>query len=430
MKFRLFGSLALICAFSLLANAALAKEGEIKFTSTVISVSQSDSDVGAIEVTIHDIVVPIIVNGDTELEEAGEEISLADLTAGAFVRIDSFFSAEGLVAEEVNVVDQRGEQFRFRGELDAVDQVSESTVITLLGVDVTLVADTDITHRGTAGGNKIPAADLSQGDLVNVSGTLSNGILVASRVHVGTREQGAIELEGNITAVADSQISIAIEGGSELIIFIDEQTSVVGDLAEGVFVEAEGQLQSDLSLLAFEIVTDEDGDGDADDDNRRGERGDENSNRGRGNGGNDDDDSNDDNGTDDDDSNDDNSDSRDEIEVGAEIILRADGVAANGKAKYSFEQNGSEIEQELEIELEDAASDTDFALVITFGDTPVELGTFTSNSFGELEVELRANSDDGEGSLGEFIPEGLDIRDITGVQMLLNGDVILEGDFS
>lgn len=430
MKFRLFGSLALICAFSLLANAALAKEGEIKFTSTVISVSQSDSDVGAIEVTIHDIVVPIIVNGDTELEEAGEEISLADLTAGAFVRIDSFFSAEGLVAEEVNVVDQRGEQFRFRGELDAVDQVSESTVITLLGVDVTLVADTDITHRGTAGGNKIPAADLSQGDLVNVSGTLSNGILVASRVHVGTREQGAIELEGNITAVADSQISIAIEGGSELIIFIDEQTSVVGDLAEGVFVEAEGQLQSDLSLLAFEIVTDEDGDGDADDDNRRGERGDENSNRGRGNGGNDDDDSNDDNGTDDDDSNDDNSDSRDEIEVGAEIILRADGVAANGKAKYSFEQNGSEIEQELEIELEDAASDTDFALVITFGDTPVKLGTFTSNSFGELEVELRANSDDGEGSLGEFIPEGLDIRDITGVQMLLNGDVILEGDFS
>ncbi|MFN3163062.1 MAG: DUF5666 domain-containing protein [Pseudohongiellaceae bacterium] len=430
MKFRLFGSLALICAFSLLANAALAKEGEIKFTSTVISVSQSDSDVGAIEVTIHDIVVPIIVNGDTELEEAGEEISLADLTAGAFVRIDSFFSAEGLVAEEVNVVDQRGEQFRFRGELDAVDQVSESTVITLLGVDVTLVADTDITHRGTAGGNKIPAADLSQGDLVNVSGTLSNGILVASRVHVGTREQGAIELEGNITAVADSQISIAIEGGSELIIFIDEQTSVVGDLAEGVFVEAEGQLQSDLSLLAFEIVTDEDGDGDADDDNRRGERGDENSNRGRGNGGNDDDDSNDDNGTDDDDSNDDNSDSRDEIEVGAEIILRADGVAANGKAKYSFEQNGSEIEQELEIELEDAASDTDFALVITFGDTPVELGTFTSNSFGELEVELRANSDDREGSLGEFIPEGLDIRDITGVQMLLNGDVILEGDFS
>ncbi len=97
---------------------------------------------------------------------------------------------------------------------------------------------------------------------------------------------------------------------------------------------------------------------------------------------------------------------------------------------YSYQQEGTEIEQELEIELEDADSDTAYTLVIFFGDTSVELGSFTTNSFGDLEVELRADSDSDDGSLGEFIPEGLDIRDLTRVQVLLNGEVILAGDFS
>ncbi|GAB5497718.1 MAG: hypothetical protein PsegKO_00290 [Pseudohongiellaceae bacterium] len=428
MKAKLLSTIALASLLSLFQTTLLAKGGEIKFTSTIISVSQSDSDIGSIEVAIHSVTVPIIINGDTELTEAGEEISLAELPAGAFVLIDSFFSDEGLVADEVEVVDKRDEQFRFRGEIDAVDLVAGNTVVTLLGVDVTLVDDTDITRRGRGSGNDIAATDLVVGDLVNVSGSLSEGSLVATRVHVGTREQGNIELEGDITSVADSQISITIDGGTELAVFFDENTSVVGELAEGVFVEAEGQLQADLSLLAFEIVTDEDGDGDADDDNRRGKRGDENSNIGRGNG-NDDDDDDDDSSSDDDDS-DSDSDSSDEIEVGAEIILAADGVEANGKVDYSYQQEGTEIEQELEIELEDADSDTAYTLVIFFGDTSVELGSFTTNSFGDLEVELRADSDSDDGSLGEFIPEGLDIRDLTRVQVLLNGEVILAGDFS
>lgn len=425
MKAKLLSTIALASLLSLFQTTLLAKGGEIKFTSTIISVSQSDSDIGSIEVAIHSVTVPIIINGDTELTEAGEEISLAELPAGAFVRIDSFFSDEGLVADEVEVVDKRDEQFRFRGEIDAVDLVAGNTVVTLLGVDVTLVDDTDITRRGRGSGNDIAATDLVVGDLVNVSGSLSEGSLVATRVHVGTREQGNIELEGDITSVADSQISITIDGGTELVVFFDENTSVVGELAEGVFVEAEGQLQADLSLLAFEIVTDEDGDGDADDDNRRGKRGDENSNIGRGNGNDDDDDS-----SSDDDDSDSDSDSSDEIEVGAEIILAADGVEANGKVDYSYQQEGTEIEQELEIELEDADSDTAYTLVIFFGDTSVELGSFTTNSFGDLEVELRADSDSDDGSLGEFIPEGLDIRDLTRVQVLLNGEVILAGDFS
>jgi hypothetical protein len=425
VKAKLLSTIALASLLSLFQTTLLAKGGEIKFTSTIISVSQSDSDIGSIEVAIHSVTVPIIINGDTELTEAGEEISLAELPAGAFVRIDSFFSDEGLVADEVEVVDKRDEQFRFRGEIDAVDLVAGNTVVTLLGVDVTLVDDTDITRRGRGSGNDIAATDLVVGDLVNVSGSLSEGSLVATRVHVGTREQGNIELEGDITSVADSQISITIDGGTELVVFFDENTSVVGELAEGVFVEAEGQLQADLSLLAFEIVTDEDGDGDADDDNRRGKRGDENSNIGRGNGNDDDDDS-----SSDDDDSDSDSDSSDEIEVGAEIILAADGVEANGKVDYSYQQEGTEIEQELEIELEDADSDTAYTLVIFFGDTSVELGSFTTNSFGDLEVELRADSDSDDGSLGEFIPEGLDIRDLTRVQVLLNGEVILAGDFS
>tara|TARA_B100000315_G_C14562685_1_gene581313 strand:- start:1 stop:933 length:933 start_codon:yes stop_codon:yes gene_type:complete len=305
-------------------NTAVAKGGELKFNSMVIGVSQGDGDTGSLTTTIHDIEVDIIVNGDTEIVESGEEIGLGDVSAGDFVKITAFFSDEGLVADAVEVLDVRDEQFRFRGAISAVDTIAEDTVITLLGTDVTITADTDITRRGSGNGNDVPVSELAAGDLVNVSGGIEDGLLVATRIHVGSREQGNIELEGEITSVVDAQITIAIEGGTELTIVIDDDTSIVGELADDVFVEVEGRLLEDLSLITSEIVADVDGDGDGDDDNHRGKRGDKNSNNGRGKGHDHDDDDGDHDGDDDSDSD------SDVIEAGAETILAADGVEING----------------------------------------------------------------------------------------------------
>ncbi len=410
----------LMLSFGFSANTAIAKGGELKFNSIVIAVSQTDSNEGSIEVTIHDVAVSIIVNGDTEISESGEEVGLADVSAGDFVKVNSFFSDAGLVADEVEILDVGDEQFRFRGAITAIDTVAADPVITLLGVDVTINVDTDITQRGNGSGNSVAATDLSVGDLVNVSGSTKDSILVATRIHVGTREQGNIELEGEIVSFSDTEIAIVIEGGTTITLVVDGDTSIVGELEEGTFIEAEGQLLSDLSLIAFEIAVDSDGDGDADDDNQRGKRGDEHSNNGRGNGN----DNGNGNSSDDDDSP-----ASDEVEVGAETVLAADGLEIHGKVEFKFASDGVDIEQELEVELKDATSGTDYAILVFFGADSVDFGTFTVSDSGEIEVKFRSADSSEDVSLDSLLPADKDVRDITGVQILQDGGVVLEGDF-
>ena len=143
----------------------------------------------------------------------------------------------GIVADEVNVLDARSEQFRFRGRIAATDTVGENTIISIMGVDVYVDASTDITRRGSGGGNSVAAAELMTGDEANVRGGSQDGLLLAARIHVGSREQGNIELEGEIVGLTGSGFTIDIKGGGTTDIIIDDDTSVSGDIVEGVFVE-------------------------------------------------------------------------------------------------------------------------------------------------------------------------------------------------
>jgi len=186
----------LLFAFS--SNLAVAKGAAIKFSSLVSAISQTDDYEGTVTVSIHGIDVLVIINADTEIEESGEEIDLETLSVGDFVRINAFFSDVGIVADEVNVLDARSEQFRFRGRIAATDTVGENTIISIMGVDVYVDASTDITRRGSGGGNSVAAAELMTGDEANVRGGSQDGLLLAARIHVGSREQGNIELEGDI----------------------------------------------------------------------------------------------------------------------------------------------------------------------------------------------------------------------------------------
>ena len=409
----LVGLLSLLL-LSLSTNSALGKGSDLKFQSLVSAVTQDDTNIGTVTVSIHGLDVVVIVNGGTEIIESGEEIGLASISVGDFVEISGFFSAEGIVAEEIKVLDERSEQFRLRGLISAVETVGESTFITLLGVEVTVNAATDITRRGSGGGNSIATTDLMVGDEANVRGGLEDGVLVAARIHVGTREPGNIEIEGVILSVTDTGISIQIDGGGAIDIVIDDNTIVNGDLVVGAFVEVEGQLNSDISLIAFEVIVDVDGDGDADDDNHRGRRDD---NSGNGNGDDDNDDGNDD---------DVNGDGR--IEIGTEIRLEADGTEVNGKVETRYRVENDEVDQKLEVEVEDAPPGTVYSILVFFGDESVDFGTLTADELGNAEVEFETGDDGEEGELSALLPDGLDVRDITVVQILLDGDVVLEGN--
>lgn len=424
----------LILIFSLFlavfgSSMLIAKGSELKFNSLVVSVSQTGDNEGVLTVSVRDIDVPILVTLDTEIGESGEEITLAGISAGDFVKINAFFSDEGLVAEEVEVLDERSQQFRLRGSITATDTVGESTIITVMGVEITLDASTAITRRGNGDGNAVPAADLVVGDEVNVRGGLTDGVLRGERIHVGTREQGTIELEGEISAITDTGFSIDIEGGGSTDVVVDDSTAVSGDIAVDAFVEIEGQLNADLSVLAFEVVIDVDGDGDADDDNQRGRRGSGNSGNGNGNSGNGNGNGNSGNGngnSDDDDSSGDNNES---IDVGAEITLSSDSSGVNGRAETSYEEENGEVEQELEIELEDAAAGTIFTLTVFFAEQSVEFGSITADELGSVEVEFKSGDDDPDQDLLTLLPDGLDVRDVTAVQVLADGSVVLEGNF-
>ena len=194
-------------------------------------------------------------------------------------------------------------------------------------------------------------------------------------------------------------------------------------------------MNSEFAVLAFEVVVDVDGDGDADDDNKRGKRG-QGNNNGHGDGDDDDDDSNDDSDDDDgnDDSNDDGddddgSDDSDSITVGAEISLVAEDSDLNGKAEIKYRSENGNVEQELEIELEDATAGAIYTILVFFGDESVTLGSITANDLGVVKAEYETGSDDPDRDLSALLPDGRDVRDITGVQILLDDNVVLDGDF-
>ena len=396
--------------------AVLAKGAEFKFESFVIAVSQSDTDLATVVVSLHGVDLPLIVNGDTEIRSGGDEIDIVDLSIDDFVKVDAFFSAEGIVAEEIAVLDERGEQFRLSGRLTGNTELDGNIFLELLGLDIKVDDSANITRRNVGSGNSVPASDLVAGDEVNVRGTFENDELLATHIHVGSREQGGIELEGEIFGLTDNSFKLNLSSGGKLVVVFDDNTEISGELADGKLVELEGRFAENLSILAFELVVDEDGDGDADDDNRR-------KGRGRGNG----------NGNGNSDSDDDSdSDDGELLVVSRETSLKAEGTELSGKAEIKYQEEGSEIEQKVEVEIEDALADTEYSIVVSFvgSDTGTEFGTFTTDEFGSAKAEFKTDADDDdEQDLIPLLAESSDVRDISGIQILLEGEVIVEGDF-
>ena len=402
--------------------AVMAKGAEFKFESFVIGVSGVD-ELATVVVSLHGVDLPLIVNGDTEIRSGGDEIDIEDLSIDDFVKVDAFFSAEGIVAEEISVLDERGEQFRLSGRLTGNTELDGNTFLELLGLEVRVDDSANITRRNVGSGNSVPASELVAGDEVNVRGLFENDELLATHIHVGSREQGGIELEGEVSDLTDGSFKLNLSSGGKLVVVFDENTEISGELADGILVELEGRFAENLSILAFELVVDEDGDGDADDDNRRKGRGRGNRNgNGNGNG----------NGNSDDNSdNDADSDDGESLVVSREAKLKADGTDVSGKAEVKYQEEGSELEQEVEVEIEDALADTDYSILVFFvgSDTGIDFGTLTTDEFGSAKAEFKTDADDDdEQDLTALLAEGSDVRDISVIQILLDGDLVVEGE--
>ena len=108
-------SLVFIVLMSLMSSVSLvAKGSSVRFRATVVAVEQTSEIEGTVIVRLQSFNVPVVVNGDTEIESSGDEVGLEGLRAGAFVKISGFFSPDGITAEEIDILDTSEGQFRLR----------------------------------------------------------------------------------------------------------------------------------------------------------------------------------------------------------------------------------------------------------------------------------------------------------------------------
>lgn len=246
---------------------ASAKGSEIKFESSVSSISLNEDGFHVVTITVKGFEVPVLVDGETKIEDGGDRIGAEDLEEGDSVKIEAFFEDSAIVAEEIRILERDWEQFRLKGEITDVEfgatptatSSVEATRISLLGVDVYVDDATKITFRGKGNRDDYSHVDLTPGDEADVSGVYLDSVLWADRIKVGERELGKIEVEGEILSLTDDGFVVDLRESGQLRIIVDDSTVVEGEIAEGSKVKIEGMLNESLRVVAYELKVEGEG---------------------------------------------------------------------------------------------------------------------------------------------------------------------------
>lgn len=384
---RVAGLVLILSAF--LVQPVFSKGSDVRFHGTVTRVDLTSAN-SSITLRVMGFDVPVRVTADTDVESQGDETELSDIRVGDFVKVSGFFMNSGITATEITIVDRGDGEFRLRGLITAVRPVAAGTLITVLGLDVLVNSDTKLERRGPDGG--FTAANLAVNQNVDTRGFHRDSQFIATRVKVGNREEDAIrvDFEGKITAVSPTRLSVDTEGGSTAVVLITTSTVVNGTPAVGRFAEVHGTLNSRLEVVASRIRV-------------RLDR------------------------------NDDGEPPRPITKFDKKVAISPVGTVSSirGEAHAEFEQRGSDVEQELEIDFKHGQASTDYGIRIEVAGTgAVSLGTVRTNREGQAELKLRAPARAGQPNLASVLPSGKTVRDITKVQILTGGGVVVaEGTF-
>ncbi len=193
--------------------------------------------------------------------EATVQATATDSWTALLVEIETdderFFELEG------TIVGISGSQLTVRAEngLDTTIWVTATTIIR--GDDSIL----DLSRLKTGDEVEIVARRGPDGSLEAVA------IEIEDEDDDGDDNDEGVEIEGRITAIAGSRVTISTDEGdvtvtvdAHTVIMIDDHRGTVADLRLGQEVEVDAVEQSDRSLLAITIeIEDEDDDGDGDD---------------------------------------------------------------------------------------------------------------------------------------------------------------------
>ena len=377
--------LGLILLTLALATPVFSKGNDVEFHGAVTRVNLANAANASITLHVEGFDVTVRVTTDTDVDFQGDELELSDIAVGDFVKVSGFFANSGITAREIMILDRGDGEFRLRGLISAVRAVSGGTLITVLGVDLLVDADTKLERRGSNA--TFTAANLAIDQNVDARGFHRNGQFVAARIKVGSRDDDPIRVhfEGKISTVATGRLTIDTEGGSSAIVLIDSSTIVTGTPAVGRFVEVNGTLNSNLAVVADRVIV--------------------KLNR----------------------NDDDEPAPRPITKFDKKIRLNPVGAASSisGEAEAEFEQKGQEVEQHLEVEFKHGLANTDYVVRMdVVGSGTVLLGTIRTNREGEADIKLK------DSALSAQLTAGKTVRDITRVQILtMGGIVVAEGVF-
>jgi hypothetical protein len=385
-KVRILSALAF--ALFWLCPAALPKGTDVKFDGTVSKVEQSTTTTGTVTVRAVGFDIPVKVTADSDIVLHGDKVGLAGIKVNDFVKVDGFFSSSGIVADEIQILDDAKGQFRLRGPVTAVATSAAGTTITVLGVAVLVDADTTLERRGPDGG--ITLADLKTGVQVDTTGTQENGVLVATRVKVGNREDDAVrvEFDGKITSNSDGRLLADTEGGGIAVVLVTDSTVVKGTLAVGEMIRVKGTLNSQLEVVADRIIVE----GQEDHDDHEGEE---------------------------------------HFRKEVDLLPVTSGITLKGEANVEYEKEGDEsAEQKLKVEIRRAEPGKEYRILVTFGSAAaVDFGPLVADDRGNAGVRFSSNPKGKERDLRPLLQTGT-VRDITKLQISDSSKtVLIEGSF-
>jgi hypothetical protein len=364
------------------ATTAFAKGGDVEFHGTLTRIDNTSTP--SIKLRISGVEVQVKVATDAEVVFHGDEIGLANLRVGDFVKVIGFFANSGITAREIVVIDQGDGEFRFRGRTSAVRSTPDGPVITVLGVDILVDSDTKIQRRGPDGG--FTPSNLTADLSVDVSGIHSDGKFIATRLKVGNREEDLIRVQfnGKIASLGTGSINVDTEGGGVAVVLIDSDTKVIGTPAAGMFVDVRGTLNSTLQVVASQIIVK--ASRDADDPQPQGRP--------------------------------------PSTKFDKRITISPVGSSnIRGTAHVSLDEKSGDVEQEIEVDFERAQGNTAHSIRVEVAGAPITLGTTQTNSGGHAKFKLKLPTS------GAPLPSGKTVRDITKVQILSGSTVLAEGAF-
>lgn len=380
-------TLILIASMIFLSSSiAYGKGADLSFRGTVKKI-ETTSTGGTVTLHLVGFDIPLKVDAETDIESHGDSVGLAGLSVGDFVKVSGFFSTSGIVAQEIQILDEEKGEFRLRGDISKVNTALGGTTITVLGVEVLVNANTKIERRGPAGG--FTASDLVVGMQVDASGNEEDNKLVAKRVKVGNRESDVVRVrfEGKIASIKGANFFVDTDGGGMVEVITNSSTKVIGTLAVGKTVDVKGVLNSDLKVVADSVKVD--GEGDDDRDNER-----------------------------------------DKIKKEIKLSPVTAGTAIRGSAGVEYEIEDGKLEQEFEVEIDKAQPNKEYKILVEISTAgAVDFGALTTDGRGKGRVKFVSQPKGQDRDINKFVPSGKDVRNFTRVQITLDGKAVIEGSF-